>query len=108
MKNIGENIHNVLNYDVGKGLSDSITNIGKGISGKLEILNRDVTDIGKGLSEKWTGLISGLHLNHRKISSETPVAELRAMLIEELALDANKKQAKEIAMNTNVMKEQVA
>ena len=66
MKTFGENFHNVMNYDVTKGITDTIQNIGN-----------DITGLRKGISDKWTDLISKIH--HEKISSTTPVAELRAM-----------------------------
>ena len=110
LKNIGEGIYSILNYDVGKGLSDSINNlgtgIGKGISGTMNLLNKDVTEIGQDLSGTWTSLISRIHTGNKKPSANMPVAEVKEML--QIALD-NEKSAKEISLNTtNKMKEQVA
>ena len=56
--------------DIGKGISE-------GISSKMEFLNTDVTDIGKAMSAKWTNLISKIH-SHR-ISADMPVAELEQL-----------------------------
>jgi hypothetical protein len=106
LKTIGEGIHDVLNYDVGKGISNSISNIGKGLSNSIEYLNKDVTEIGKGLSDKWIGLISNLHITGKKITSDLPVAELKSLWLDQIAIEKN--AAKEISMNTNKMKEQVA
>lgn len=87
LKNISElseKIHNAMSYDIGKGLSDSISGIKKGISDKISFLNTDVTDITKGISEKWNCMIEKIH--HSKISKDTSVAELHSMLEHELSL----------------------
>ena len=112
LKNIGEGIHEVLNYDIGKGLHNILSyDVGKGISdsingikNSISIPSLNVTGIGKGLSEKWAGIISNLHLSHKRISSDMPVAELKSMWQDEIALENTKNQAKEISL----MKEQVA
>lgn len=75
--------------DIGKGMTDSISNIGKTLSGKMSILNTDITDLGKGISTTWSELIGKIHTN--KINSETSVDELRKMWEAEIAL------AKEVA-----------
>ena len=87
-------INKVMNadiVDIGKGLGNSISGMGKGISEKMAFLNTDVTDIGKGLSEKWNSLISKVHTN--KINKDTTVAELKSMWEAEIAASA----AKEVA-----------
>ena len=69
----------------------------KGLSDTVDFLNQDVTTFGKGisanitgfgseLSAKWADLIS--KMNYKKISAETPVAELEAMWRNEIALEA--------------------
>ena len=75
MKIVGETVSQAMKYDVTKGITDSITGIGKGIS------------------EKWTELISKIHSN--KIPSGLPVAEYRALWIKEneRALEEGKKVA---------------
>lgn len=98
-------INNIMNTDIvdlGKGLSHSVSNmgkglsekmsflntdivdIGKGISNKMSFLNSDVTEIGKGLSDKWHSLISSV--NHKRINKDTSVAELKSMWLDEIAL----------------------
>lgn len=78
----GEKINSILNYDIGKGISDSISGIGKNISGKFSVLNTDITDIGKDLSSKWTSLIGKIQ-TPQKISSDLSVAELKDLWIKE-------------------------
>ena len=104
-------INSIMNTDIvdlGKGLSHSVSNIGKGISEKMSflntdiadigkgisnrmsLLNNDVTEIGKGLSDKWHSLISSV--NHKRINKDTSVAELKSMWLDEIAL-SNKEVA---------------
>ena len=86
LKNLTENLHTtgekinaVLNYDIGKGISDSISGLGKNISEKLNL-----TGIGEDLSAKWTSLIG--NINHKKISKDMPVAELKELWENEIKL----------------------
>ena len=65
-------------------LNTDIVDIGKGISSKMEFLNTDVTDIGKAMSSKWANLISKIH--HNKISADMPVAELEQLWRNEIEL----------------------
>lgn len=104
-------INNIMNTDIvdlGKGLSHSVSNmgkglsekmsflntdivdIGKGISNRMSLLNNDVTEIGKGLSDRWHSLISSV--NHKRINKDTSVAELKSMWLDEIAL-SNKEVA---------------
>lgn len=76
--------------DLGKGLSSTmaflnkdVSDIGKGISEKMSFLNMDVTEIGKGMSDRWNSLIS--NINHKRITKETPVAELKTMWLDEIS-----------------------
>ena len=95
---IGSNVSEFLNKDVtefgmpdiSKGLSSTmaflnkdVSEIGRGISEKMAFLNTDVTEIGKGLSGKWNSLIS--NINHKRITKETPVSELRTMWLDEIS-----------------------
>lgn len=89
---LGKGISNSLS-DMGKDLSDKmsflntdIVDIGKGISSRMAFLNTDVTEIGKGLSDKWTSLISSIH--HNKISKDTSVGDLKNMWLNEIALSS--------------------
>lgn len=77
--------------DIGKGISHSISDMGKGISNRMSFLNTDVTEIGRGLSDKWSSLISSV--NHKRINKDTPVAELKSMWLDEIALSSNKEVA---------------
>lgn len=79
MSNIGKGISSHLEF-----LNTDVTDIGKGISEKMEFLNSDVTDIGKGMGERWTNLISKIHQN--KISADMPVAELEQLWKDDIAL----------------------
>jgi len=97
-----DKIHDILSYDVTKGLSDSITGIGKRISDKISYLNKDVTEIGQDLSTTWTSLINKINIKttgHEKISSDMPVATLKELLVEALEIDGQT-CAKEISINT--------
>ena len=78
-------------------LNQDVSVIGKGLSGTVAFLNKDVAVIGKEmsndisgfgkeLSSKWNALIS--KINHKKISADTPVAELEQMWRNEIALEA--------------------
>ena len=90
-------IHDVMSYDIGKGLSDSLSGIGK-----------NMTDIGLGISDKWNSLIEKINLKnigHEKISSGLTVAELKDLWIKENELIANQTKAKEIALNPLTTKE---
>jgi len=96
-------IHDILNYDVTKGLTDSITGLGKHISDSISFLNKDVTEIGHDLSTSWTSLIDKISINktgHEKISSDMPVATLRELWIKENELLAGQTSAKEIAIDS--------
>ena len=87
-------INKVMNaniLDIGKGIGNSISGMGKGMVEKMAFLNTDVTDIGKGLSTKWNSLISKVHTN--KINNDTSVADLKAMWKAEIAAA----EAKEVA-----------
>ena len=103
---ISTRFHDFMSYDVGKGLSNSISGIGKNISEGMSFLNKDVTEIGHGLSDKWNSLIEKINLNvgHEKISSDLSVAELKDLWIKENELSA-KNKAKEVALNTTTIKE---
>lgn len=84
LDNTKENIKTILNYDIGKGITDSLSGIGKNITGKLSFLNTDITTIGKDLSDKWANLVKTVNSN--KISADTPVEELRELWIKEIEL----------------------
>ena len=92
LHNAGDKISDILNYDVTKGISDSLSGLGKSISEKLPSLD-GITGIGKDLSAKWTELIEKVH--GKKISSDMPVAELKDLWLKENELIA--KSAREAA-----------
>lgn len=92
-----KNIHNVMQMDVidlGKGISNSISNIGKNISEKMPSFNMpslhigsNISGIGKNLSDKWSNMISKINIPHNnRISSDMPVCELKSMWENEIAL----------------------
>ena len=104
----GEYIYNILNYDVGKGISDSVAGLGKNISDHLSFLNKDVTEIGHDLSASWNALINNAlngKLGHERISSDMPVSNLRQLWINENELIAAKKAE---TAHTNKMEARVA
>ena len=85
-------IHDV-SSDIGKGITDSISGIGK-----------NITELGHGISDRWNSLVEKINIKnigHEKISSELPVAELRALWEKENELI----KAKEIALNPEINKE---
>ncbi len=95
-----KNIHNVMQMDVidlGKGISNSISNIGKNISEKMPSFNMpslhigsNISGIGKNLSDKWSNMISKINIpHHNRISSDMPVCELKSMWENEIALASN-------------------
>ncbi len=95
-----KNIHNVMQMDVidlGKGISNSISNIGKNISEKMPSFNMpslhigsNFSGIGKNLSDKWSNMISKINIpHHNRISSDMPVCELKSMWENEIALASN-------------------
>ena len=86
LHNAGDKITTILNYDVSKGICDSITGLGKNISEKLPSLD-GITGIGKDLSAKWTELIEKVH--GKKISSDMSVEELKELWIKENELTSN-------------------
>ena len=93
----GEYIYNILNYDIGKGISDSISGIRKNLSDKLSFLNKDVTEIGHDLSASWEELIGKISIGKigsEKISSEMSVDKLKQLWIKE-----NEIAAKSIELN---------
>ena len=94
---ISTKIHDVMNYDLGKGVTDSLSGIGK-----------NITDIGLGISDKWNSLIEKINIkniSHNKISSDLTVAELKDLWIKENELIASQNKAKEISLNPTTTKE---
>ena len=75
----GEKINGILSYDVGKGISDSISGIGKNITERLSEINGNITGIGKDLSSKWNKLIGKIQTN--SIPANLSVAEYKELWI---------------------------
>lgn len=80
----GEKINEILSYDIGKGITDSLATIKKGIT---DTLSYDITGLGKDLSTKWTAIVGKIHQD--KIPSGLSVAEYRSLWIKENELIAN-------------------
>ena len=78
----GEKINGILSYDIGKGISDSISGLGKNISERFASITGDITGIGKDLSANWNTLIGKIQTNN-KISASLSVAELKDLWIKE-------------------------
>lgn len=85
-----EGINSVMKMDVkdlGKGISNSISEMSRNISDKMPTINMpslhissNISGIGKNLSDKWSNMISKINIpHHDKISSDMPVCELRSM-----------------------------
>ena len=90
-----EGINNVMKMDVkdlGKGISNKVSEMGRNISEKMPSFNMptvnmpslhissNISGIGKNLSDKWSNMISKINIpHHDKISSDMPVCELRSM-----------------------------
>lgn len=85
-----EGINSVMKMDVkdlGKGISNSISEMSRNISDKMPTINMpslhissNISGIGKNLSDKWSNMISKINIPHNdKISSDMPVCELRSM-----------------------------
>lgn len=102
LEGISTNINNVMNYDVGKGISDSISGLHRNIT-------ENITELGHGISDKWSSLISKISLKNignEKISSDLSVAELRALWEKENELIGT--QAKEVSLNNTIKEVKVA
>lgn len=95
-----KSINNVMQMDVkdlGKGISSSISNMGRNISEKMPSINMpslhigsNISGIGKNLSDKWSNMISKINIpHHNRISSDMPVCELKSMWENEIALASN-------------------
>ena len=104
-----EGINNVMKMDVkdiGKGISNSISEMNRNISDKMPKfsmpsismpsmpswnVSSSISGIGKNLSDKWSNMISKINIpHHNKISSDMPVCDLRAMWEKEIAESASK------------------
>jgi len=74
-------------------LSEKIKSLdlGKGITEKLSLPHINLTEINQSIAGKWAGLIE--KINQKRISSETPVAELRTMWLDEIELASKKEVA---------------
>lgn len=66
-------------------LSDSAAELGKGISSKLEFLNKDIMEVGRDMKAQWANLIAKIP-SKTHYTSATPVAELEAAWKEQIAL----------------------
>ena len=95
-----KSINNVMQMDVkdlGKGISSSISNMGRNLSEKMPSINMpslhigsNISGIGKNLSDKWSNMISKINIpHHNRISSDMPVCELKSMWENEIALASN-------------------
>ena len=92
-----EGFNNVMKMDVkdlGKGISNSISEMNRNISDKMPKfsmpsismpsmpswnVSSSISGIGKNLSDKWSNMISKINIpHHNKISSDMPVCELEA------------------------------
>ena len=83
--------------DLGKGISNKVSEMGKNISEKMPSFNMpslhidsNISGIGKNLSDKWSNMISKINIpHHNRISSDMPVCELKSMWENEIALASN-------------------
>ena len=92
-----EGINNVMKMDVkdiGKGISNSISEMNRNISDKMPKfsmpsismpsmpswnVSSSISGLGKGLSDRWSNLVNKINIpHHEKISSDMPVCELEA------------------------------
>ena len=103
--NASENIYEILNYDIGKGISEHLSGIGKNLSEHLSFLNKDVTEIGHDLSGRWSALVG--KIQHERITPNMSVEELRGLWIKQI--ESADQGAKEVALNpAHNMEEKVA
>ena len=78
--------------DLGKGISNSVSELGRNISEKMPSINMptlnmpslhigsNISGIGKNLSDKWANIISKINIpHHNKISADMPVCELKSL-----------------------------
>lgn len=92
-----EGINNVMKMDVkdiGKGISNSISEMNRNISDKMPKfsmpsismpsmpswnVSSSISGLGKGLSDRWSNLVNKINIpHHENISSDMPVCELEA------------------------------
>ena len=92
-----EGFNNVMKMDVkdiGKGISNSISEMNRNISDKMPKfsmpsismpsmpswnVSSSISGLGKGLSDRWSNLVNKINIpHHEKISSDMPVCELEA------------------------------
>lgn len=84
LKNISEGWNKAMNID--------IVDLGKGIANKIALPHVNIPHIDlSGINEKWAGLVS--KINHNRINSETTVAELKTMWLDEIELASKKEVA---------------
>ena len=100
---IGAGISNAWDYAKNTTVTDSVKDLGKGISNKVSEMGRNISEkmpsfnmptinmpslhissnisgIGKNLTDKWSNMISKINIpHHNKISSDMPVCELKSM-----------------------------
>ena len=67
------------------GITDSLSGIKTGISGRISSINDNVTTFGKELSDKWTALVS--KIQGSRISSDLTVNELEELWKKEIELE---------------------
>ena len=88
------NTKDILNMDItdiGKNITNSISNIGKSIKDRISLTELHLTELNNNISERWNSLISRIHPN--RITKDTTVAELRSLWEEEIELASKKEVA---------------
>ena len=68
-----------------------IVDLGRDLTNKLNLPHINLTEMNSVISEKWANLIG--KVNRKRINSDTPVAELKTMWLDEIELASKKEVA---------------
>ena len=94
-------IIDIMNTDIveiGKGIGNSISGIGKGIADKVHTVNADIIEKGKGMSEKWSALIKNIKPSHgSRIPKNASVCEYKQLWLNEIELEKSIEEGRMVA-----------
>ena len=85
IKTINRVMNTPIEINLLSGITDSLSGIKTGISGRISSINDNVTTFGKELSDKWTALVS--KIQGSRISSDLTVNELEELWKKEIELE---------------------
>ena len=80
LKNGVKAVNDVLNTPIHipalDGISESMSNMRKGIAGRMEAAGKDILGLGEGIKSSWKSMVS--KFEHKKYTAETPVVDLES------------------------------